>query len=103
MLDLVEGWTEPLNYTLKADGAAVNLTGMTVVLMLYDNRYNVVTQTGVVSVPSATTGQVRYSPGVGELLSSRSPYNLRWKVTDTASKITFFPIGDMEQWLVRLP
>lgn len=101
--DIVEGWTEPLDYQLKIDGAAANITGMTVALVLYDKTGALIAQAGVVSVVNAATGMVRYSPATDEILFAKQPYSARWKVMDAAGKVAFFPTGEPIHWLVRKP
>lgn len=103
MDELVQGWTDPINHILKADKVIVNLTGMTVALLLYDKLDALVAFTGTVSVPDAAGGKVRFSPAANDFLAASSPYKMRWKVTDGAGKISFFPNQTAYPWIVRLP
>lgn len=91
--DVVEGWTGDLDYQLKADGVIVNLTGMTVVLVLTDKDGTAVTTTGNITVFDAVNGKVRYRPDATDLVAAKSPYTMHWKVTDGASRDVFFPNG----------
>lgn len=93
LLDVVEGWTDELGpFTLKADGAAVNLTGLTIEPILKDKNGDQVTieasQYRIDGTP--TTGKVYFTPATGDLLNSLQPYKLRWKVTD-GSDVVYFP------------
>jgi hypothetical protein len=97
----VEGWTVPLDFQLKDDNVAVNLTGMTVALVLQDNNGVVITPAGTTSIFDAVTGKVRFSPAAADLVASKSPYTARWKVTDGAGKVAFFPSGTDDVWIVR--
>jgi hypothetical protein len=90
-LDLVEGWTGPVPVTLEADGAAQNLTGLTVAAQLYDKDGTAVTTTGDVSVTTAASGEVEWTPDAADLDADLSPYELRFKVTDGSGLDVFFP------------
>lgn len=101
--NLVEGQTDPIDCILKADGVALNLTGITVAILAYDRGNTLLALTGTVSVPSAATGQVRFSPTSTDLLNTNSPMKVRWKLTDGAGKIRFIPNADADKWTVRKP
>lgn len=98
---LVEGWTGPLDFTLLADGAAIDGTGMTVALALRDRNGGLVDVTGKVAWIDAATGTVRYSPAADDLKAHRSPYNARFRVTDGSGKDVFFPNTGADEWTVR--
>ena len=103
-LDIVQGWTEAIEYQLSADGSPVNLTGMTVEFLLYPNFATVPkTLTGSVVLTDATVGKVTYTPGPDDLKASDSPAKVRWKVTDTGNNIAFFPRDAAELWTIQLP
>lgn len=102
-LELVEGWTGVLDFILKADGVAVDLTGMTVELLLYKADGTQVDTTSDLTVTDAAAGTVRYSPDGADLLASETPHRSRFKVTDGSGKIVYFPNGAMDRWLVRSP
>ena len=53
-LSVVEGWTERIKYTLTADGATVNLTGMSVTLLLYDVTKTLFSYSGTSGVDTAS-------------------------------------------------
>jgi hypothetical protein len=99
--DLVEGWTEPIDATLKADGVAINGTGLTVTLVLRDRQGGPVDVTGKVDWLVAASGTVRYSPAGDDLKAAGSPYAARWRVT-SAGKYVYFPNGEPDVWKVRL-
>lgn len=101
--DIVEGWTGNLDFQLKSDGAVVNLTGMTVELILTDKDGAAITTAGNITVFDAANGKVRYIPDAADLDDAKSPYTARWKVTDGAGKIVFFPNGVSDVYLVRRP
>lgn len=102
-VSLVEGWTGPLDFALKANGAAQDLTGATVVLILSKRDGVAVDTAADVSIIDAAAGTVRYAPDATDLTYADNPYRARFKVTDGAGKITFFPSGEADKWTVYRP
>lgn len=95
LLSIVEGWSGALPFTLKADGTAVDLTGLTVQIVLKSADGTVVKNTSSgITVTASTAGQVEYLPSTssGDLfLASQTPYKIRFKVTDATPKTVYFP------------
>lgn len=91
--DLTEGWTGPLPFTLKADDVAVDLTGLTVQMQMLDNGGQPVQLGGSLAVTTAASGLVTYSPGASDFQVVKSPYAVKFKVTDGSGKVVFFPNG----------
>lgn len=102
-VDVVEGWTGELNFTLKVDGTATNLTGATVTLSLTDRDGFEVATSGDVSIVTAASGTIKYAPDAADLLASGSPYRARFKVVDSSSLATFYPNGPGDEWRVHRP
>lgn len=100
--ELVDGWTEVVDFQLKSDGVVVNLTGGTVELILKGNDGIAVDTAGNTSILDAVNGKVRYIPDAADLVATKSPYSARWKVT-LSSRISFFPNGGADEWIVRAP
>lgn len=105
LLEIVEGWTDELGpFTLKADGTAIDLTGLTVELVLKGRDGVAVTTTGNTRVDDdETTGQVYYQPDADDLTNVGSPYTVHWKVTDGAGDVVFFPNGAADSIVVFKP
>lgn len=61
-----------------------------------------VNTSGDVAWLTPASGIVRYIPGSTDLLAAKSPYDVRWAVTDSASRIVSFPDGIADRWMVRL-
>ena len=100
--DFVEGWTGAIEYQLLADDVAVNLTGFTVAIQMFGAEIGPLTLGGTVVVTSSTGGKVEYRPATScEMKSVYSPLEVRFKVTDGAAKITYFPNAEPELWTVR--
>ncbi len=103
---LVEGWTERIVETLTTDGVAQNLTGLTVTMLLYDNTDTKITYGGTSGIVSAAAGTVYFDPASTDLLASKSPYSVRWKVTDGSGKVAYWPAGQSDapvKWNVDKP
>lgn len=101
VVELVEGWTGPLEFQLLADGTAQDLTGMTVELILKDSEGTAITTTGDITVTGAATGEVTYAPDSADLAAAASPLASRFKVTDGSGKVVYFPSGEPDRWFVR--
>ncbi len=101
--NIVEGWTSPINQQLMSDNVPFDLTGMTVVFQLFDLYGAPIPFTGTYSVTTANLGKVQFQPAANDLLASKSPYQVRWKVTDGVGKVSFFPRNQTDQWTVRKP
>jgi len=94
LTEVVEGWTNALPFTLKADDVAIDLTGLTVKIYLKDNRgaYLQNGTTGVLAVTNTTAGVLTYTPAsTSELLAARTPYKVRFSLTDSTGGIVYFP------------
>lgn len=103
--NLVEGWTDPIDCIIEADGSALVLTGFSVALVAYDKNGTALTVAGTASITDAALGKVRYAPTAGDvlLLSANSPLKIRWKLTDGAGEIRYVPNADADKWIVRKP
>lgn len=93
LTEVVEGWTDALPFTLKADGTPIDLTGLTVALYLKDNRGTFIQSgTSAVSVTDSTGGVVAYTPQTtSELLAARTPYKIRFQVKDALQATVYVP------------
>jgi hypothetical protein len=101
-INITEGWTEPLDFELQADGVARPLIGASVAFLVWDKSNNVVTHTGTAVITAEATGLVRYSPVAGEFLATGSPYRYRWQITQ-AGKVSTHPNKATETMNVRKP
>lgn len=102
--NLVEGWTERIREVLKDNGIAIDLTtAQSVELLLYDKDGELVDFDGTSGIDTALTGIVYFDPADGDLLAAKSPYSVRWKVTDGPGKVFMVPQEVADQWDVRKP
>ena len=99
-LNIAEGTTANLDFTLTADGAAVNLTGATVTLVLKDKDGTEITTTSDVSVVTASEGKVRYAPDSTDLAAAVTPHRARFKVVDSGGLIAYYPSGKADIWTI---
>jgi hypothetical protein len=104
LLDIVEGWTAELGpFTLKNDGGALNLTGLTVVPLIRDADQRLITFAGTSEKDAdQTTGRMYLTPTAADFKAARAPYTLRWKVTDSDGKVVHYPNGEADTIEVRL-
>ena len=111
-IELIEGWSEAVDYKLLADSVAVDLTGysggqatstaLSTVFPELHTRNVRSTSTGLLSIVSATCGIVRFTPGsCTDLAPSPSPYSFRVGMRSAGGKLVYFPNGEPEQWIVR--
>lgn len=100
LLSIVEGWTGALPFTLRADGSPVDLTGMTVKIVLKNAAGTLVKDTTAgITLTGSTGGQLEYAPSTstGDLfVASQTPYRVRFQVTDALAKTVYFPNDEEE-------
>jgi hypothetical protein len=102
LTEVVEGWTGRLTFTLLADGAALNGTGLTLSnLYLTDGRGNAIDTSGDFGWVTAAAGTVYYDPDASDFIAGNGPYEVRFEVTDGTGKKVFFPNGQADEILVR--
>lgn len=121
---VVEGWTGPLDFVLDAAGGPIDLTGLTIVLIMKDRSGAAVTIQGTIT-PDAdqevNTGKLVYSPhaddlvpGVNDKVVSRAVSDAagsisyferkgRFKVTDGAGKVVFHSSEEPDIWRIYKP
>jgi hypothetical protein len=100
LMSVVEGWTGALPFTLLADGSPVDLTGLTVHIVLKSADGTTVKDTTAgITLTASTAGQLEYAPSSSSgdlLLVSQTPYRVRFRVTDALSKKVYFPNDEEE-------
>ena len=98
--DFVEGWTQRILVKLgvdltRADSVSLELCpkGSPIPLALS------AAQCGIADAARST---VFYDPAVGDLVAARSPYSVRWKLTQNGVA-TYYPVSFTMSWVVRKP
>lgn len=100
LTEVVEGWSGALPFTLNADDVPIDLTGMTVQIILRTSRGVLVKDTSsglTISSSESTAGRLSYSPATSSgnlFLVQHTPYQVRFRVTDALQKVVFFPNAD---------
>jgi hypothetical protein len=100
LFEIVEGTTIELPpMTLRINDAPQDLTGKTVVLKLRSAGTSIWVDTvGDLRVGTLQTttekGMVYFTPDATDFSAIRSPYLLRFNVTDATGKVNFFPNKD---------
>lgn len=100
-VDLTEGWTAGIPFTLKANDVVVNLTGMTVTLILRGNDAVLIDTAGDVAVTDAVNGVVTYTPDLTDVTLALAPFRAHFKVVDGTGGIAYFPNGAADTWLIH--
>jgi hypothetical protein len=93
ILELTEGCTAAIEYQLLHNNAPWNASLATAGAVLKDKNGAEVDLAGKVAWTTPTVSKIKYSPAATDLLASKSPYTLHWKITDQASKVAFYPQG----------
>lgn len=103
--DLVEGWTEEIVEQLQNNGVPLtgtdSFTDDQIELELFDLLGNQITLTGTTGWKDATQAKVYFRPAATDLLARYSPISMRWKLTDDANQVSFFPRKEADTWTVR--
>jgi hypothetical protein len=101
LMEVVEGATEPLDFglTVRLYGAtantAIDVTGLTVQIVLKDGRNVLVKDTSSgISFTNSTAGLIRYSPSSNDFVAVKTPYRIRFRVTDGGGKTLYHPNTD---------
>lgn len=103
LVKITEGWSQEIGpFTLRAQGDPVDLTGMTVALIVRSAATFKIVNSGRVRVASNQTtnpGQVFWRPEPSDFDTNDVDgplYTFHWKVTDSAGRVVFFPNGDAD-------
>ena len=93
--ELVEGTTRRLTFTLEQpEGTAFDGTGMTVSALDIVGADNApVDTTGDFGWVTASAGTVYYDPDAADFNAAKSPYRVRYQITDGSGKVQWFPSG----------
>lgn len=96
-----QGVTVPLRFQLLDNGSPIDLSGMTVTLLLSDRLGNNVSTVGMVTVTSAAAGQVDFTPSsVSFFTVANGPYFAKFKLVNSTSGVSYVPEGLRDKWTV---
>src|SRR3990167_7906580 len=94
--DIVEGTTTDIEFQLLESGSAINLTTVTVTLLLADRTGAAVSSPGTVAVTNAAQGKVKLTPTDGTVFNpTKGPYYARWKLTNASGKVSYVPTSSI--------
>lgn len=98
---VVQDQTSPIDIALYNDGELKDVSGMTLSLLLYDEKGVSHSISGSLATATATDASVRYSPSTGDL--RRGTWRGRVQVVDGVGKVGYFPTRDPDSWKVYFP
>ncbi len=96
--ELVEGATARQTFQLQRDGANLDGTGLTVsALDIVGSDGTVVDTSGDFGWEVQAGGTVYYDPDAADFVASKSPYKVRYQITDGGGKTVWFPNGKADE------
>jgi hypothetical protein len=99
--EVVVGTTNDIKFQLLDNGAPIDLTGVTVTLLLEDRTGKAVPLPGTVTVTDSANGKVSLTPtNTSVFTGSKGPYYARWKLVDFTGKIGFVPSSTRDVWQI---
>lgn len=101
-LNVVSGWTGPLDFVCLEDGAPADIsTAADVSLRLFDKVQDPVAFAGTFIVTSGEVGAVRFTPSGIDIADIRAPYTARVRVTGSAGDVRYYPSAAADVWTVN--
>lgn len=102
LTEIVEGWTSRLTFQLSDDGVAIDGTGLTVsALDIVGNDGVAVTTTSDFGWLTQGSGTVYYDPDAADFVASKSPYRIRYQLTDGGGAVAWYPNGAADTIVVH--
>jgi len=100
--EIVEGTTMRISFQLKEDGDNLVGTGLTVsALDIVGNDGVAVDTTSDFGWITAASGTVYYDPDSSDFVAEKSPYRIRYQLTDGNGKVAWWPDGKADEIRVR--
>lgn len=97
--DIVAGTTTPLQFQLIEAGASIDLTVITVTLLLNDRLGNTVFNPGTVSIVDSANGKIKFTPSNASVFNPAfGPYYARWVLTDGSGLVGYVPTTVRDVW-----
>jgi len=102
LMSIVEGTTKPLLFTLTVQGTTessaspMDLTGLSSIQIILktNNGLTAKDTSAGITVTGTTAGQLQYQPSSSSgnlFLSVRTPYRVRFRVTDALGSVDYWP------------
>jgi hypothetical protein len=101
--DIVEGTSDSLQFQLLENGSPIDLSLITVSLLLSDRLGNAVTTPGTVSIVDAANGKVQFTPtSLSTFAAVNGPCHARWKLTNNLSgAVGYVPTTTRDIWNIQ--
>lgn len=97
--DIVAGTTSPLQFQLIEAGSAIDLTTITVTLLLNDRLGNQVFNPGTISITDGPNGKIQLSPSNAQVFNPTfGPYYARWVLTTAGGQVGYVPTTVRDVW-----
>jgi hypothetical protein len=97
--DIVAGTTTPLQFQLIEAGAVIDLTSITVTLLLNDRIGNTVFGAGTVTITDAPNGKIQFTPASNSIFTTAlGPYYARWVLTTAGGLVGYVPTTIRDVW-----
>lgn len=97
--DIVAGTTDVIQFQLIENGEAINLTSITVALLLEDWTGTAVSSPGTISVIDALNGKIQLAPTNSSVfVASAGPYYARWSLTASGGLVSYVPSSNRDIW-----
>lgn len=97
--NIIAGTTADLKFQLFESGMPIDLSGISVSLLLEDHRGVAIRAPGIVSVDVAATGEVKLVPASATtFVAANGPYYARWQLTDGFGKVSYVPTSIRDVW-----
>lgn len=101
IIEIIEGWTDPIEFQLTEGGQAIPLSGVTVTLLLRDRTGTTVPTTSMVTVVDEDDGTVLLTPSNANMfVAANGPYYARWKLTGAGIVVSYAPTGVRDIWYI---
>lgn len=100
--EIVEGWTSRLSFQVLDDGAAADRDGLTVTALdIVGNDGVAVDTSNDFGWIDDSVGSVYYDPDAADFVASKSPYRVRYQLTDGSGKVAWWPDGAADTIVVH--
>jgi hypothetical protein len=96
---IIAGTTAAIPFQLIDEGSAVDLTSLTVTLLLADRTGTTVSNPGTIAETSSSEGRITLTPTNSSVfVAANGPYLARWVLTDGSSKVYYLPDVGRDIW-----
>jgi len=99
--DIVAGTSDSLLFQLLEKGAPIDVSGLTVTLLLEDRTGTAVVSPGTILVTDSVNGKVQFTPTSALVfVAANGPYYARWVLTTSGGAASYVPTSNRDLWNV---